>query len=325
MRAVARLPLVAALVLLVVSFVAGSAAADSAKLLRAASPAYMKSKEIRKRITEAGTDGVRMSTIRRWVRKGVAGKAAQQEPAPEPCPGVSPSERLQSNTCQTYPHGCTANFIYQRGAQPFPFVSDGRNHFIGTAGHCVDHANQPVFMQIGAAMVNVGRVHKRMNGGLGNDFASVRIHQGIALEPRTPVGGPQGVYTGCQPQVVKFWGHGFGLFVGPGKPGGGLATNWFDRSYGFTGEALPGDSGSGVLVEGSEEAAGDLTHLIVDSRYPASDVAGTRQTRILTFLGGNYYQVNEDGTLARNTMSDTRCGNANNGSRLETPIAVPQL
>jgi hypothetical protein len=67
-----------------------------------------------------------------------------------------------------------------------------------------------------------------------------------------------------------------------------------------------------VITTGNE-AAGDLTHLIVDSRYPGSDLAGTRVTRILDFLGGNFYLVNEDGTESRATMADTQCGNANNG------------
>jgi hypothetical protein len=152
-----------------------------------------------------------------------------------------------------------------------------------------------------------------MNGGIGNDFASVRIDAANTIDPRSPAGGPQGIYTGCDPQGIKFYGHGFGVAVGQGQPGAGLATLWFDRSFAWAGDGLPGDSGSGVLTQ-DDHAAGILTHLNIDlARYPGTNMAGTRVTRALTFLGGDYYVVNQDGTLSRATMADTQCGNADAG------------
>ena len=54
------------------------------------------------------------------------------------------------------------------------------------------------------------------------------------------------------------YGHGYGVAVAQGKPEGGLATNWFENSYGWTGFGAPGDSGSPV-VTASGQAAGNFT------------------------------------------------------------------
>ena len=93
----------------------------------------------------------------------------------------------------------------------------------------------------------------------------------------------------------------------------------------IAGAALPGDSGSGVVTSGGL-AAGDLTHLVVDlDRYPGSDVAGTRMTRILSYLGGNFFLVNADRTTSRATRSDTTCGPSNNGGPAlpGLPVSLP--
>ena len=293
----------------------------------AAPPSFMQSKAIRKRIRAAGEKGVRYSTIRRWVRTGVAGKrAAQEEPDALPCPTVDPSTAdVYSGQCEVFPAGCTSNFLFKTGSAPLPATSDGRTAFTGTAGHCVDRSNQVVFMQRGAEILAVGTVVKHVNGGIGNDFAAIRVYEGLSLDPASPAGGPQGVYTGCDPQPVKYYGHGYAVAVGQGKIEGGVATNWFEREFAWTGVAFPGDSGSGVTLA-SGEAAGDLTHLVVDlGRYPGSDVAGTRMTRILSYLGGGYYLVNADRTTSRATRADTDCGPSNNGGPVlpGLPVGLP--
>jgi len=286
-------------------------------------PAYM-TKKIRSKISQRGTRGVSYTTLRRWVRAGRAGQKAKDEPMPEPCPGAMPSpDAVQAGTCETWPAGCTANFIYYNGNGDFgDGTSDGRHYFIGTAGHCVDHANQPVYMQVGAAVVHVGWVEKKLEGGIGqggqgeggigNDFSVVRVRQGLRAEPQMPGGGPDGIYTGCESQIVKYFGHGYEFVVGQGKFGGGLATNWNDRGYGWSGTAFGGDSGSGVQAQ-DNLAAGDLTHFGLDDKYPGSTSFGTRLTRALTWLGANWYLVKEDRTLERKDMSDTQCGGASSG------------
>lgn len=289
-------------------------AADAGK-----APFWMKSKQIRERIDAAGTRGVRYAKIARWVALGKAGAKNADEPVPDPCPTAEPGTRpnsIHANACITYPAGCTANFIFHKGSEPFAGVSDGRNYFIGTAGHCVDHAGQPVYMDNGAsAVVRAGEVFKLMNGGPGNDFAAVRIDAGHQVDPRMPsIGGPRGIYQGCVPgQTVTWWGHGFGFAVGQGNPGTGLVNAWWDTAYGFAGDALPGDSGSGVVIDESLEAAGNLTHLTTDPRYFPAPNVGTRLTRALYWLGGEFFLVNEDGSYS-DAERDTNCGNPNNGN-----------
>ena len=282
-------------------------------------PFWMKSKQIRERIDAAGKRGVSYARIARWVRLGKAGAKNADEPVADPCPTVEPGTEpgsIHTNACITYPAGCTANFIFHKGSEPFAGVSDGRNYFIGTAGHCVDHSGQPVYMDNGSgAVVRAGEVWKHMNGGPGNDFAAVRIDAGHQVDPGMPsIGGPRGIHEGCTPgQMVRWWGHGFGVAVGQGNEGTGMVNAWWDTAYGFLGDALPGDSGSGVVLNGSLEAAGNLTHLTTDPRYAPAANVGTRLTRALYWLGGGIYLVNEDGSYAE-AERDTNCGNPNNGS-----------
>jgi hypothetical protein len=302
--------------------------------LRTPAPFWM-TPAIQRRITAAGPEGASLERIQQWVDQGLAGPARQDEAVQDPCPTVdagykSAEPTVKAGACQVAPFGCTANFIYYKGPEAvMPATSDGRNHFIGTAGHCVDHANQPVFMQVNpeGAVAKVGEVEKilagdigrngRGNGGIGNDFAIIEIDQGFQVDPQMPAPtlGPQGIYTGCEPQAVEWYGHGLGVAVGQGRHETGLATNWYDRSYGWTSATgLPGDSGSGVLTADGA-AAGNLTHLLIDAaRYPGSTLAGTRVTRALTWMGAGYFLVNEDYTKARATMADTDCGNADAGA-----------
>ncbi len=52
-------------------------------------------------------------------------------------PGTRSAEpTVKAGACQVAPFGCTANFIYYKGPEAVvPATSDGRQHFIGTAGH----------------------------------------------------------------------------------------------------------------------------------------------------------------------------------------------
>ena len=123
------------------------------------------------------------------------------------------------------------------------------------------------------------------------------------VNPAIPViGGPNGIYTGCGPIGVEHYGHGYGVAVAQGKPEGGLATNFNNDGYGWTGFGAPGDSGSPVIAAGSGQAVGNFTHLIVDlGDYPGSDLAGTRITRILQFAGVSLVNANGSTTGAAST------------------------
>jgi hypothetical protein len=312
-RRVLTAALVAALVIVGSLAGAAGASAGDGTVARGAKNTWM-TQSIRDRIIRQRDNAVSVRTLHRVAR--AQGKAAPPDEQPEAVCATSDPARgdVYAGACEVYPYECTANFIYKKGfVEQAASQSDGRTYFVGTAGHCVDRSNQPMFIQNNGQYVYVGRVDKHMNGGIGNDFASVRIDAANTIDPRSPAGGPQGIYTGCDPQGIKFYGHGFGVAVGQGQPGAGLATLWFDRSFAWAGDGLPGDSGSGVLTQ-DDHAAGILTHLNIDlARYPGTNMAGTRVTRALTFLGGDYYVVNQDGTLSRATMADTQCGNADAG------------
>ena len=313
---------VVGVVLLACSAVAAPAgAAEGSRELKEPVPFYMQSKEIRKRIARAGAKGVSYRRIQKWVRMGLAGKKNREEPVVEPCPTAEPfteSGSVHTNACITYPAGCTANFIYKRGSSPAAPVSDGRSYFLGTAGHCVDHSGQPVYADNGAgAMIKVGPVWKKVNGGIGNDMAAVRIDASHRIDPKMPfvANAPEGVYSGCAGgQSLTWWGHGYGVVVGQGNPGIGAGARWWDRPYGWVGDALPGDSGSGVvLADGSRQAAGNLTHLVVDPAYFGVVNVGTRLTHYLAWLGGDIHLVNWDRSTST-APRNTGCGNPNYGN-----------
>jgi hypothetical protein len=220
------------------------------------------------------------------------------------CPGVQTGPGVQANGCLVV--GCTANFIF----------TDGTSKYVGTARHCSDGVGTRVAMQVDTTTIaDIGTVVTQTPGeGVpGTDFALIKIDADVVqkwgVDPAIPVvGGPNGVYTGCGPEPIKYYGHGYGVAVSQGKPGGGLATNWNNDGFGWTGTGLPGDSGSGVVTS-TGQAAGDLTHLIVDlGDYPGSNMAGMRATAILRFLGAGYSIVNADGSTSRAATTNCTSG-----------------
>lgn len=290
MRAGRRGVLIAAMAVLALTL--GATTASAATTLKTAPPAWF-TPAFKAKVDAAGVKG---------VKKPTAGPGAT-----DVCPGVDPNSPTPSTsvvsagTCEVYPAGCTANFVYSGGGQ----------YYIGTAGHCVDDkTGNDIYMQVntpgvGASIANVGKTTKFVNGGVGNDYAVIAINPGFTVDPKLPQGGPQGIYTGCDPTPVLHWGHGYGVAVAQGKLEGGLATNWYDDGYGWTGVGAPGDSGSAVVTASGFQAAGDFTHLIVDTgAYPGSDLAGTRITKILAGTGLSL--VNADGTLT--PTASTSCG-----------------
>ena len=272
----------------------GASSAPAASTLRTAHPKWFTTK-YKKQVNKASKKG-----------KGKAKPQADGPGTTDVCPGIDPNSPtptttvVSAGTCEVFPYGCTANFVYTNGSQ----------YYIGTAGHCVDKVGQSVYMQVntpgvGASIANIGTVSKFVNGGVGNDYSVIAIAPGFTVDPKLPQGGPQGIYTGCGPTAVLHYGHGYGVAVGQGKLEGGLATNWYDDGYGWTGVGAPGDSGSAVVTAAGFQAAGDFTHLIVDTgAYPGSDLAGTRITKILA--GTGLRLVNADGTTTG--TATTNCG-----------------
>ncbi len=261
-------------------------------------------------LTAAGSAGADVRDKPAWLTKGLQerisdagaqGVAVGEERLNTECPGVQ-SPGVSAAGCIVAPAGCTANFIF----------TDGSSQYVGTARHCVDNRGQEVTMQVDTTTLAVVGTVSHMTSGEGepgNDWALVRIDPAVAakwgVSPAVPVvGGPNGIYTGCEAQAVKYYGHGYGVAVAQGKPEFGVATNWYDEGYGWTGFGAPGDSGSPVLLADGR-AAGNFTHLIVDiGNYPGSDHAGMRITAALRQF--NVSLVNADGSTSRETA--TSCG-----------------
>ena len=272
-----RFPLLALGVACAAAVFAAPASANSSQFLRKDKPAWLTA-DLQAQLREAGAQGVK-----------VAAERLNTE-----CPGVQAARGVSAAGCIVAPYGCTANFIF----------TDGASYYVGTAGHCSNSVGETVTMQVDSTtLADVGTVAKRTphpagDGIPGSDFTLVRLDPAVVAEwgvsPAIPVvGGPNGVYGGCGPDTVRHYGHGYVAAVAQGKPSAGLATNWFDNAYGWTGFGLPGDSGSPV-VNTLGQAAGNFTHLIVHTGFLGSNLAGMRMTSILDFAGVRL--VNADGT-----------------------------
>jgi hypothetical protein len=210
-------------------------------------------------------------------------EAANGAPVAAPIDAPLPGEvGIRPGSWMIAPAGCTMNFI---------FGSPG-SYSIGTAGHCGKAGEDVVLLTLapGGAnpvLVDVGTISKSVDGGIGNDFALVPIRpelQSWVSPTIAVVAGPCGSYTGSGPEPVFHYGHGLAIGTG-GTPRAGLALRWESDAFGWTGVAIFGDSGSAVRVNTGMQAAGDLTHLVVDSRWLPSYIAGTRMSRILQIAG----------------------------------------
>jgi hypothetical protein len=200
-------------------------------------------------------------------------------PTDAPLPGTV---GIRPGSWMLFPAGCTMNFV---------FGSAG-GYSIGTAGHCGSAGQQVTLLTLapGGAnpvLVDVGTIQRSVDGGIGNDFAIVSIRPELQtwVSPTIAiVAGPCGSYGGAGPEAVFHYGHGLAVGTG-GTPRAGLALTWQASAFGWSGLAAPGDSGSAVRVNTGLQAAGDLTHLVVDTNWLPSYIAGTRMSRILSIAG----------------------------------------
>lgn len=209
------------------------------------------------------------------------------------------------------PYGCTMNFVFQKSGV----------YAIGTAGHCVDKVGQSVTLLTIApgtppspenlVLVTIGNVISKSDNGIGSDFALVSIKpelQSWVFSTQAIVAGPCGSYLGdgTAPDVANWnpivngenpieagetiyhYGHGLVLGTG-GTPRGGAATAWTNDAFYWAGAVIFGDSGSAARIQ-DLKAAGDVTHLVVDLKFPAYN-AGTRISKMLSLAKG-YSLVN---------------------------------
>jgi hypothetical protein len=221
-----------------------------------------------------------------WYTAELAARvyAANGVPVAAPTDAPLPSEiGIRPGSWMIEPYGCTMNFVFSSGA----------DLAIGTAGHCVDNARQHVVLltlapnSANPVLVDIGTAIARKNGGVGNDFALISIRPELypwVSATAAVVAGPCGSYAGSGPETVWHYGHGVGIGTG-GTPRAGVALTWQADAFGWDGAAIFGDSGSAVRVT-DLSAAGDLTHLVVDTNWLPSFIAGTRMSRILEIANG---------------------------------------
>jgi hypothetical protein len=220
-----------------------------------------------------------------WYTDELAARVDAANGAPVAAPNDAPLPGeigIRPGSWMIAPSGCTMNFV---------FGSPG-SYSIGTAGHCGSAGEEVTLLTLapGGAnpvLVEIGAISRSVDGGIGNDFAIVPIRAELQswVSPTIAiVAGPCGSYTGSGPEPVFHYGHGLAIGTG-GTPRAGLALRWEADAFGWTGAAIFGDSGSAVRVNSGMQAAGDLTHLVVDSRWLPSYIAGTRMGRILQIAG----------------------------------------
>jgi hypothetical protein len=219
-----------------------------------------------------------------WFTDELAARVDAANGAPVAAPNDAPLPGeigIRPGSWMIAPSGCTMNFV---------FGSPG-SYSIGTAGHCAANGDEVVLLTLapGGAnpvLVEVGTVTRSVDGGIGNDFAIVSIRpelQSWVSPTIAVVAGPCGSYTGSGPEPVFHYGHGLAIGTG-GTPRAGLALRWERDAFGWTGAAIFGDSGSAVRVT-NLAAAGDLTHLVVDTNWLPSFIVGTRIGRIQQIAG----------------------------------------
>jgi hypothetical protein len=220
-----------------------------------------------------------------WFTDELAARVDAANGAPVAAPNDAPlpgEVGIRPGSWMIAPAGCTMNFV---------FGSPG-SYSIGTAGHCGNAGEEVVLLTLapGGAnpvLVELGTIQTSVNGGVGNDFALVSIRpelQSWVSPTIAVVAGPCGSYAGSGPEPVFHYGHGLAVGTG-GTPRAGLALKWESAAFGWSGAASPGDSGSAVRVNTGMQAAGDLTHLVVDTTWLPSYIAGTRMSRIQQIAG----------------------------------------
>ncbi len=221
-----------------------------------------------------------------WFTPELAAQVKSQPgtPVAAPLDAPLPSEvGIRPGSWMIAPSGCTMNFVFSR---------NGRLA-IGTAGHCVEKVGESVVLLTLApgngnpVLVDIGTVVVTHDNGVGDDFALVEIRPQLyswVSPTMSVVAGPCGAFYGSGAETVWHYGHGLAIGTG-GTPRAGVALTWKRDAFGWDSPSIFGDSGSAVRVT-NLQAAGDLTHLVVDTKWLPSFVAGTRISKILQIAKG---------------------------------------
>jgi hypothetical protein len=222
-----------------------------------------------------------------WYTSDMASRAHKSPGTPVPSPTNAPlpgEVGIRPGSWMIDPYGCTMDFVFARGSRLG----------IGTAGHCTDSIGQDVVLLTltpgsnNPVLIDIGKVVARDDNGIGDDFALVEIYPALynwVSATTAVIGGPCGAYYGSGPELV--WHYGQGLVIGTGgTPRAGPSLTWEQDAFGWDSTAIFGDSGSPVRVTTGLQAAGDLTHLVVDTNWLPSFIVGTRIGKMLQIAPG---------------------------------------
>jgi hypothetical protein len=220
-------------------------------------------------------------TKRLHARVVAAGKRGRVVPVPRrvdlPASGLA-FAGIRPGAWIIAPSGCTTNFVF----------GTRRNYFIGTAGHCAKVGQQVTLLAAPGVLMNIGRTVKSVNRGVGNDFALIDVRPRMEkhVNPSmTYFGGPTRAGAPAPGDVVEHAGHGLVIGTG-GTPRAGVVAfrgtgdRNRGRAFSWVGASTPGDSGSAVR-KANGAAVGNLTHLVLGSKYAPGNVAGTTIARML--------------------------------------------
>jgi hypothetical protein len=210
------------------------------------------------------------------------------------------------------PSWCTMNFVFGDGSlaaapasssasddsfapkmkRPKPTkTSGGGGLYIGSAGHCGAVGDEVVIVGAPGVLMNVGSIVKSVDNGIGDDFSLTKIDPAwySSVNPSMAYfGGPTGTRSPAFGDPILHVGHGLGVGTG-GTPRAGVVTYGAGsgdagEAYGWSGAANLGDSGSGVR-HAAGPAVGNLTHLVVGTKYAPAYIAGTTINRMLQIAG----------------------------------------
>lgn len=185
--------------------------------------------------------------------------------------------KIQPGAAMTAPVGCTLNWVFKDSNGSF---------YIGTAGHCTSHVGEAISA---AGVGTFGQVVFRINNGVGEDFALIKIDESlVALVDPTVChwGGPSTAGNSGIGDTVLVYG--FGNVYGESsltrpRVGQVLFRNDAGHSLHYLGFAQGGDSGMPIMTkEGKATAIHVWSELSVGGlRIDPSRKAGTLLTYAL--------------------------------------------
>lgn len=220
-----------------------------------------------------------------------AGKKGRSVPLPESAE-VPQSALLftgiRPGSWMLFPSWCTMNFVF------------GGTDSIGTAGHCTKVGDEVTIVAAPGVLMNIGKTVRSVDNGIGDDFALIDVYPAMEqyVNPSMAiVAGPTGQKAPKLGDPILHVGHGLAIGTG-GTPRAGVVTypnfpttsdifrqNKNDtNAYGWNGAVTPGDSGSAARAA-TGEAVGNVTHLIIGTKYLPATFAGTTISRMLQIAG----------------------------------------